>query len=481
MSGAYVRAIQDSLGGFLNLLIRLALPLAILFGLAILALAIGYYLRRDSAAETMPLLKKAMSRLAGIALVGLTFVVCWAALSQTRMVTVGALQWKDDAEEVANPTEDAPAISQYGPVAAIIREKTFVRTITLPLDIGKRIEEVGVQVLSQYLPDSSSQNVLDQQDKLEQKGNGYFLTRQVKRMEEVPVGFQKTEVGAKFAPLGRRAYQLDFQGSYTFRNPNPEPANLRFTFPLPREGTISGVKAAVSGDNVPQSEDGDYIWEGTVGAGESRTATVAYGVVGSKVWRYDVGSRRRPVADFHLQVQSPEKVKFVRGSLQPTESGTNPVWKLSNVMTNQGIAVSFPSDQVGRETFVQTMAMLPAALAIFALGLLLVGWRLKLNVEPVRHAVSILLFAFGLGSAAVLANYLGSIPGVIVALVAGVAAVAAVLGPRSVFAGLPAAMFAGAFLSPEHTGIIVLLTALATGIAYVVTSNKVGLWESSEL
>jgi hypothetical protein len=472
MSGAYVRAIQDSLGGFLNLLVRLALPLAILFGLAILALAIGYYLRRDSAEESMPLLKKAMSRLAGIALVGLTFVVCWAALSQTRLITVEALQWKDEAEEVANPTEDAPAISQFGPVAAIIREQTFTRTITLPLDIGKRIEEVGVQVLSQYLPDSSSQNVLDQQDKLEQKGNGYFLTRQVKRLEEVPVGFQKSEVDAKFAPLGRRAYQLNFHGAYTFRNPTPEPAKVRFSFPLPQEGTISSVKAAVGSEAVVQSEDGNYVWEGTVGSGESRTADVAYEVVGSKVWRYDVGSRRRPVDDFQLQVQSPETVKFVRGSLQPSQAGKNPVWKLSNVVTNQGIAISFPSDQVGRETFVQTMAMLPAALAIFALGLLLVGWRFQSPIEPVKHAVAVLLFALGLGSAAVLSNYLGSIPGVIVALVAGVAAVTALLGSRSLLASLPAAVFAGAFLSPQHTGLIVLLAALATGIAYVVASTK---------
>ena len=47
MSGAYVSAIQHALGGFLNLLVRLALPLAILVGLAMLALTIGYYLRRE--------------------------------------------------------------------------------------------------------------------------------------------------------------------------------------------------------------------------------------------------------------------------------------------------------------------------------------------------------------------------------------------------------------------------------------------------
>src|SRR5215212_7016141 len=103
MSGAYVRAIQDSLAGFLNLLVRLALPLAILFGLAIVALALGFYLRRDTTEDSLPVFKKALGRLAGFALVSLTFVVCWSALRQTRPVTVDAFRWRDQSQEVSNP------------------------------------------------------------------------------------------------------------------------------------------------------------------------------------------------------------------------------------------------------------------------------------------------------------------------------------------------------------------------------------------
>ncbi|HJP83190.1 MAG TPA: hypothetical protein VJ835_06750 [Fimbriimonadaceae bacterium] len=462
MSGAYVHAIQNSLSGFLNLLIRLSLPLAILFGLGIVALSVTYYIRRDSAEDGIQVLRAGFAKLAGLAFVGLAFVVCWSALSQTRKVTVDALNWKDASEEVANPTEDAPSIDQYGPVAAILEEKTFTRTIALPLEIGQRIEAEGVQVLSQYLPDTSATNVIDQADKLEKKGNGYFLTRQVKRMDETTVPFQNTTVKVAFANKGNRAYQSQFEGRFTFKNPRSEPANLRFTFPVPSSGTMSDLKLTVGDTVVSQPDDqGSFQWSGTVGPGESKTATVTYAAVGSRTWRYNVGSQRRAVEQFKLDAQAPMPLKFLRGSLQPSNSGSNPSWQLSNVVTSQAVAISFPSDKVGRETFVQTMAMLPAALALFLVGCWLISWRTGAWPETTVFAVGIFLFAFGLGGSSIFAQYLGSVAGVGLSLAIGCGAVALAMGKKYLLAALPAALFAAAFLSPEHTGLIVAIVVAA--------------------
>jgi hypothetical protein len=178
------------------------------------------------------------------------------------------------------------------------------------------------------------------------------------------------------------------------------------------------------------------------------------------------------VDQFALNDQPDGPVKFMRGSLQPTASGANPSWALSNVVTNQQVSLSFPTDAVARETFVQTLSMLPAALAIFLFGTWLVAWKTKEMKEPVVTALAIVLFAFGLGGSTVLAEYIGSLAGVLVSLGGGCAAVAFVLGPRSLLASLPAALFAAAFLSPEHTGLIVLLVFLATLGVYLASVKR---------
>ncbi len=474
MSGAYVRAIQDALTGFLNLIVRLALPISILLGLALIAIVVAYRQNKDSADDGLPLLKQGLTRLLGICLVGLTFLVCWSALKQTRPLAVQSLRWKDNAEAVANPTSDAPAVFQSGPVVATLRETTFTKNINLPPDIGQRLETEGVQALAQYLPDSHATEVLDQTDNLQKRGNLYFLTRSVKRKEELPMPFQKSDVTADFKQIGGRAYEVQFSGQYTFKNSSSEAGNVRFTFPMPQSGTVSGLVLSVGDQKIIQpSPSGSYEWSGMMSPGETRSAKVVYNVVGAKNWTYDIGSMRRAVNEFSLTVQTNGPVKFMRGSLQPTTGGASPAWKLTNVVTNQSVSLSFPTDAIARETFVQTLAMLPASLALFFFGTLLIGWQGKDRREPIQTVLGLVTFAFGLGAAVVLASYLGPFLGVIIALAGGCAASALVLGKRSLLASIPAALFGAAFLSAEHTGLIVAIVFLATAVLHIASiKNK---------
>jgi len=473
MSGAYVRATQDALAGFLNLLVRLALPLSILFGLTLIAVVIGYMRDRDSAQESLPFLKKGLTRAFGFVLVGLTFLVCWSALKQTRAVAVDALRWRDASESVANPTTDAPAVAQSGPVVAQIKERTFTKTINLPPNIGELLKTEGVQALRPYLPDSGSPDALGQADKLEQKGNLYTLARQVRQLEEYPVPFQDSDVKAVFKRIGGRAYEMRFQGTYAFKNPQAEPAHIRFWFPLPESGTVDQLEVKVGADRILQpSQNGSLEWSGDMKPGEARTAVVTYRVVGSKTWAYDIGSQRRRVEKFALHVEPNGPMKFLRGSLQPSQGGSNPAWSLSNVVTTQRVAVSFPTDAVARETFVQTLSMLPAALALFLFGTWLVAWRTREVKEPVLMALAVALFAFGLGGSTILAAYLGPLVGVFVSLGAGCLAVLFVLGPRSLLASIPAAGFAAAFMSPEHTGIIVAAILLVAMVPLLLVGRE---------
>ena len=142
-------------------------------------------------------------------------------------------------------------------------------------------------------------------------------------------------------------------------------------------------------------------------------------------------------------------------------------WELSNVVTAQQVAFAFPPDTAARESYLQALSALPASLLLLLIGVVALAAPLGWRIGPGVLAGAALLFAFGLGAAPVLANYLGATAAVLLGPLAGAALVAAMLGWPSLLAALPAALLPAAFLSPRHTGLLVLLLVLLTGAALV--------------
>jgi len=472
----YLEAVSAALTGLLALAVQLALPLTILAALGIVALIVTLALTRDRATPLSMALPHVGRRALGWTGVGLAAMVVWALLSTVLPLARADAAWRESAEATTNPVPDASPVHQFGPAVGALKERTYTRRLTLPPYLVQRIGTEGVGVLAPYLSDPSAENVLRLADTFRRSGEDVIFTREVTRMDEEPIPFADSQVSVGFRRLGGRAYDLSFEGRYTFENPGAEAIKARFLFSLPEDGTIRDLRVDVGGLAVPEPNDsGAYEWTGELKPGEKRQALVRYQIIGADSWHYDLGSRRRRVQQFGLVASSGGPVRFMRGSLQPTStSGGTLRWNLGSVVTAQQIGIALPSDTAGRETYLQALSALPAGFALFLLGVLgLVVW-LRFTVMPARMVTAMLLFGLGLATAPVLSSYLGATAGLLTGGLLAASLAAGVLGGRRMLlATLPAALVPAAFISAEHTGLLLILLAGVTLVAAVrVTSRE---------
>ena len=478
MIDAYLDAVLRALGGVLDLLVRLAMPLALGGAVAVAAFVLTAARRggNGGGASLLPRVSGRQVRAAtGYALVGLIGVAAWAGLRAVQPLARQAVRWEESAEATANASPDAPPVYQFGPAVAAIVERTYTRTLTLPPDFLQRIGTEGVGILAPYLSDPSAEEVLRLVDTFRRSGRDVVFTRTVTRRDEDPLPFTGSQVRATFQRLPGRAYDVAFEARYTFANTGVAPAPLRFTFPLPQDGTVRDLAVDVSGQAVTEpDEKSAYEWTGTVPPGQSREASVRYRLAGARTWRYDIGSRRRRVQQFRLEMVPGGPVRFLRGSLQPTATtGGAPRWELENVVTAQQVAVAFPPDVLARDAYLQSLGALPAALAVFLTLAVASGLRAGGLPGPGALAFALVLFALGLGAASILANYVGPVAGVIAGPLSGalLAARALLEWRRWLPPALCAALLPATFLSPTHSGLLVLVLAFFALAALVAPAG----------
>jgi hypothetical protein len=125
MSGAYLDAIRDGLSGVLNLLLRIALPLAIFLGLLIGAAIVAYALKGTALTIDWPAVRRSAARVFAYIGVGLIVVCLWSGLKQVQPAARNNIEWKESSEAGDDPAPEAPPIGQYSPVAATMVEKTY--------------------------------------------------------------------------------------------------------------------------------------------------------------------------------------------------------------------------------------------------------------------------------------------------------------------------------------------------------------------
>lgn len=460
----YTQGVVQAFETLLIVLTRLAMPLAVLLGLAAVAAGLTVALQRDSSWLRQMNWRKRQASLLGMVGAALVFITGWKCLHTALILAQQDIQWRQAAEATANPVPDAPAVTQFEPTAAVLAEHTYQRTLTLPPDFLQRIGTDSVGALSPYLTDPSSSNVLRLVDTFRRSGKDVVFTRQMTRMDEEPVPLTTSQVNVSFHRLSGRAYDSEFEGHYLFRNPRPQAVTGRFLFPLPNENTIRNLSVTVGGHNVPEpNARGEYEWRGAMQPGEQWEAVIRYHVIGARTWAYGLGSQHGRVESFRLSARTGGSVTYMRGSLQPSSvSRDNLRWDLTNVVTTQRIAIAFPPDLERREAYLQALSALPSALILFVLGASAILWRFRTKLYPGSFAAALVLFTLGLWAAPVLANYLGAMTGLIAMPLAGAFGAARVLGRRVLLAALPAALLPATFLSPMHSGVLVLLLAIAT-------------------
>ena len=497
----YIEVVRDALGHLLELGERLSLPLSLLLGLALVAATVAWAVGRRDGEDALGGWRRVAGAGVGWGCVALVLVASWSALRATRFVAQNEMRRREQAEATSNPVPDAPAVSQAGPAAAILRERTYSSTLTLPPTFLSRLSAEGLGVLAPYLSDPSTQNVVRLRNTFGRKGRDVVFTRQSTVREEEPMPLSDTRIKVTFTRLAGRAYDVAFEGRYVFQNTSPKPVAAHFLFSLPQAGTVRDLSVRVgrqelgeqpssapptasnaasasnsaSGEAVEQGfaeaegveprDPNTYEWKGQLAPGEARQATVSYRAMGARLWSYDLGSTRRRVQQFHLDADAGGAVRFARGSLQPTSrQGSALGWELSNVLTAQRLSLAFPSDKEGDQLYLQALTALPVCLVLFACGALALASWLGEPLPPLRLGLAAGAFALGLGASTIAAAYVPPLAALLLAPLAGAWAASAPLGRRFLLAAVPFALLPVAFLSAHHTGLLVLLLgALALG------------------
>lgn len=468
-----VQAIIESLRSVGGTLMRLAPQLAILVGAVLIGFILLWAVDRAGFRERLTALREGIKPSSRWLAFGLLAGVIWLTLQALPTIVA----YEDvQQQQVQYTSQEDPSISgvfQYGPLAAYIQERTYSRTMTLPPGFLERIGSEGVQVLSPYMQDPSAENVLKLADTFRRSGQDVVFTREVTKLEEVPISIAKGSVDVKmtFKETGtatkRSYYDAQFNASYTFSNPLPSAAKCRFRFALPQAGTIREFELSVDGKLVGQpTERGDYEWEGELPAGGTATASVRYVTQGGGSWKYEVGSGRRRIEAFTLKVSSNEPARFLRGALYPTSrQGNELTWELKNVITNQQVDLYFPGRGVALESKAKALDFLPIALLAFLLGAWLTSIRWSQPLYPTPFTLATLGFGIGLGALTIATFYVPLFWAVLISGAIGTTLAVRTLGTRFLPATGVAAVLPLAFVSEIHSGLIVLIAAILVFVA----------------
>ena len=364
---------------------------------------------------------------------------------------------------------------QQAPTVTYLSERTYTRTLTLPPALLRRVGEEGVQALSPYLQDPTSDAVVSLRDRFTRSGQDVVFSREatLQSQEYVTLQTSRVRVALQFvnaAGGGRQSYyNSGFDGLYSFSNPLSTPATVRFAFPLPTgSGTLSGFQMTVN-DKVYQAADlsGGSVWEGPVAGGAAVNVRVVYRHQGSRGWSYDLSRRREPVNSFDLTITTDQPAKFQRYSLFPTRieraafGGAETLrWQLRNAITAQNVAVAFKQGSL-RETLAKLHHFAPFSL-LLGVPLLLVWASVNLlSLSPLRLALALLGLSLGFSFGGVLTGYLPPVWAELLGAALGLALAALNLGRGSLPPLLLVVLAPLTFLSVGNAGLLLGLLAVA--------------------
>ena len=469
----------------LSALLALAVPLLSVLAALFLALLLLGLLDRQRFQAVLGWFGRNAARIArGLLALGAGVLT----LEVTRRSVDVRLGGQINARYLNTPDPNTTETVQQAPAATYLAERTYTRTLTLPPALLRRVGEEGVQVLSPYLQDPSSANIVSLRDRFIRSGQDVVFSREatLQTQEYITLASSKVAADLNFvnAAAGSRQsyYNAAFTGQYAFVNPLPTPATVRFAFPLPRgSGTLSGFTMTVNGQPFNAANlSGGSVWEGQVAGGAPVTVRVVYRHQGSRGWSYDLSQRREPVKSFDLTIRADQPAKFQRYSLFPTSVDRSAFWgsqtlhwSLQNAITAQNVAVVFEQGSL-RETLAKLHYFTPLSL-LLGLALLLVWANLRrLYLHPLLLGMALLGLSLGFVVGGVLTGYLNPAWAELLGAALGLGLALLSLGRAYLSPLLPVVLAPLTFLSVGNAGLLLGLLAVATLVLLLRSSGWKG-------
>ncbi|MGE0361329.1 MAG: inner membrane CreD family protein [Vicinamibacterales bacterium] len=202
-------------------------------------------------------------------------------------------------------------------------------------------------------------------------------------------------------------YDVRFQATYRFRNPDAEPRPMRLRLPLPEgqalfDDVVIQVDGQPAGNTAPAGAE--LLASATAAPGAVVTFTVGYRSRGVGTWTYAFGKEGvAQVRDFELVLTSNvHDVDFPVGSLSPNRreaagAGSTMTWTFANLVTGQSIGLGLP-DRLNPGPFAARVTFFaPVSLLFFLAVMVMVGVTSGRSLHPMHYwFLSAAFFAFHL-------------------------------------------------------------------------------------
>jgi Inner membrane protein CreD len=188
-------------------------------------------------------------------------------------------------------------------------------------------------------------------------------------------------------------YVVDFDGTYTFRNPADGPQTVVFQLRFPAEHAIyDGLRMAVNGKALPIVSDAKGASVRIqIEPHQAAYLRCAYRSHGMESWRYGLGVGVSQSHDFTLHVRTNFKdVDFPLDTLAPTEKqktadGWNLEWRYTNLISGFQIGVTMPEKLQPGPLAGQISYFAPVSLLLFFFLMFIITTLRSIDLHPMNY------------------------------------------------------------------------------------------------
>jgi inner membrane protein involved in colicin E2 resistance len=300
---------------------------------------------------------------------------------------------------------------------SVLGSSLIARTGQFDSQLGREVQLLWGGQQRQVAPDAWILRPVVETETVETKDEkGRISRREVKKpaLHSIPAGLESTRAAVDLDLAHRQkgllwyaTYSVAFKGTYTFRNPDNEPRELRVRFPLPAQDALfDNFVFALNGRPASLGHDvsKEVVAAVQVPAAGAVTLDVQYRSRGLGNWTYAFAPNGvAQVRDFNLVMHTNFRdVDFPAGTVSPgvkTEDskGWTLTWTFANLISGQSIGMELPEKLNPGPFAARVTFFAPVSLLFFLAVMVMVGATSGPSLHPMHYwFIAAAFFAFHL-------------------------------------------------------------------------------------
>lgn len=294
---------------------------------------------------------------------------------------------------------------------AVLGGTILARTYSADESIRGQVESLWGAPQVQLPPTATYEQVERRVEKWSEDHKEF--SRVVENKVVLPLDLAKSRVTVNLALDHRQkgllwysAYQAEFAGEYSFKNPANEEKVFTFKLPFPtKESIYDNISFAVNGAPIPFSlEQNAIVGSASVAAGQTAVLRAGYRSQGLDRWSYSFGTKEvNDVRDFELQMKTNFRdIDFPGKTLSPTEKkeiegGWQLRWSYASLLSGAGLGMVMPEKLQPGPLAGQISFFAPVSLFFFFFLLFIITTLRDIEMHPMNYFfLAAAFFAFHL-------------------------------------------------------------------------------------